>query len=127
MGRWQILSRSPLTVCDTGHNREGLEYVMRQVRATVKGKLHMVIGFVNDKDLGSVLPLFPGNAVYYFTRASVPRALDEKMLMAAAEGYGLKGNSYPSVPEAVEAARAAAAALDMIFIGGSTFVVADAL
>jgi dihydrofolate synthase/folylpolyglutamate synthase len=127
MGRWQVLSRSPLTICDTGHNREGLEYVMRQVRATAKGKLHMVIGFVNDKDLGSVLPLFPKNAVYYFTRASVPRALDETMLMAAAEGFGLRGSAYPTVADAVAAARAAAAARDMIFIGGSTFVVADAL
>ncbi len=127
MGRWQILSRSPLTVCDTGHNREGLEYVMRQVRATARGKLHMVIGFVNDKDLGSVLPLFPKNAVYYFTRASVTRALDEKMLMTAAEGFGLRGTAYPTVPEAINAARTVAAADDMIFIGGSTFVVGDAL
>ncbi len=127
MGRWQILSHSPLTVCDTGHNREGLEYVMKQVRATAKGKLHMVIGFVNDKDLGLVLPLFPKNARYYFTRASVPRALDEKLLMAAAEGFGLSGSAYPSVPEAVAAARAGAGQRDMIFIGGSTFVVAEAL
>lgn len=127
MGRWQVLSRSPLTICDTGHNREGLEYVMRQVRATAKGKLHMVIGFVNDKDLESVLPLFPKNAVYYFTRASVPRALDEKILMTVAESYELRGSSYPSVPEALAAACAAAAAGDLIFIGGSTFVVADAL
>lgn len=127
MGRWQILSRSPLTVCDTGHNREGLEYVMKQVRATARGNLHMVIGFVNDKDLGSVLPLFPKGATYYFTRASVPRALDEAKLMEAAEVYGLKGSSYTSVPEAVAAARAAAGARDMIFIGGSTFVVADAI
>lgn len=127
MGRWQILSRTPLTVCDTGHNREGLEYVVRQVIATVKGKLHIVIGFVNDKDLGSVLPLFPKNATYYFTRASVPRALDENLLMAAAGTYGLNGKAFPTVPEAVEAARAAAADRDMIFIGGSTFVVADAI
>jgi len=127
MGRWQILSRSPLTVCDTGHNREGLEYVMRQVRATPKENLHMVVGFVNDKDLGSVLPLFPRDAVYYFTRASVPRALDENLLKAAAAGYGLAGNTYPSVREAIAAARTAAAPQDMIFIGGSTFVVADAL
>jgi len=126
-GRWQILSRSPLTVCDTGHNREGLEYVMRQVRATAIGKVHMVIGFVNDKDLGSVLPLFPKDAMYYFTRAAVPRALDEKLLRAAAEGFGLRGTAYPTVSEAVEAARVAAATRDMIFIGGSTFVVADAL
>ena len=127
MGRWQILSRSPLTVCDTGHNREGLEYVMRQVMSTPKERLHMVIGFVNDKDLTSVLPLFPGDAVYYFTRASVPRALDEKVLKETAEGYGLSGEAWPSVPEAVAAARSAAGPRDMIFIGGSTFVVADAL
>jgi len=127
LGRWQVLSRSPLTVCDTGHNREGLEYVMRQVRAAPKERLHMVIGFVSDKDLGSVLPLFPRNAVYYFTRAAVPRALDEKVLKAAAEGYGLSGDAWPSVPEAVAAARSASGPRDMIFIGGSTFVVADAL
>lgn len=127
MGRWQILSRSPLTVCDTGHNREGLEYVMRQVMATPKERLHMVIGFVNDKDLGSVLPLFPRDAVYYFTRASVPRALDERLLMAEAVKYGLTGDSYPSVASALSAARAAALPEDMIFIGGSTFVVADAI
>ncbi|MDX9728957.1 MAG: folylpolyglutamate synthase/dihydrofolate synthase family protein [Bacteroidales bacterium] len=127
LGRWQVLSRSPLTVCDTGHNREGLEYVMRQVRATPKERLHMVIGFVNDKDLASVLPLFPRDAWYYFTRASVPRALDEKLLMAEAVKYGLNGDSYPSVAGALSAARAAALPEDMIFIGGSTFVVADAL
>jgi dihydrofolate synthase/folylpolyglutamate synthase len=127
MGRWQVLSRSPLTVCDTGHNHEGLEYVMRQVLATPKERLHMVLGFVSDKDLASVLPLFPRDAVYYFTRASVPRALDEKVLKETAEGYGLSGEAWPSVPEAVAAARAAAGPRDMIFIGGSTFVVADAL
>jgi len=127
MGRWQILSRSPLTVCDTGHNREGLEYVMRQVRAAEKENLHMVIGFVNDKDLGSVLPLFPRDARYYFTRASVPRALDENLLKAEAGRYGLNGETFHSVPVAVDAARTAAGPRDMIFIGGSTFVVADAL
>ena len=97
MGRWQVLSRSPLTVCDTGHNREGLGYVVRQIRATPKKALHMVIGFVNDKDLTSVLPLFPRDARYYFTRASVPRALDEMVLMAEAGKYGLSGAAYPSV------------------------------
>jgi dihydrofolate synthase/folylpolyglutamate synthase len=127
LGRWQVLSRSPLTVCDTGHNREGLEYVMRQVMGTPRERLHMVIGFVNDKDLESVMPLFPRDAVYYFTRASVPRALDEEVLKAAAEEYGLTGDSYPSVAAALSAARAAALPEDMIFIGGSTFVVADAL
>ncbi len=127
MGRWQVLSRWPLVVCDTGHNREGLEYVVRQIKAVPKNTLHMVIGFVNDKDLTSVLPLFPRDATYYFTRASVPRALDEKVLMAEAGRYGLSGDTYPSVAGALSAARTAAGPDDMIFIGGSTFVVADAL
>ena len=127
MGRWQVLSRSPLMVCDTGHNREGLEYVVRQIKATPKNALHMVLGFVSDKDLTSVLPLFPAEARYYFTKASVPRALDEKVLMTEAERYGLSGSCHSTVADAVEAARAAAGPKDMIFIGGSTFVVADAL
>lgn len=127
MGRWQVLSRSPLTVCDTGHNREGLAYVVRQIRATPKNVLHMVIGFVNDKDMASVLPLFPEDARYYFTKASVSRALDEKVLMAEAGRYGLSGSCHSTVADAVESARVAAGPKDMIFIGGSTFVVADAL
>ena len=126
-GRWQILSQSPLTVCDTGHNREGLQYVVRQLKKTRKQALHMIIGFVNDKDLSSVLPLFPRDAKYYFTRASVPRALDEKVLMEAASCYGLYGSSHLTVEEALEAARSAAGPEDMIFIGGSTFVVAEAI
>jgi dihydrofolate synthase/folylpolyglutamate synthase len=125
MGRWQVLSHSPLTVCDTGHNREGLEYVVRQISLTPKKKLHMVIGFVNDKDLSLVLPLLPQEAVYYFTRAAVPRALDEKVLKAEAEKYGLCGSSFLAVIDALKAARASAGADDMIFIGGSTFVVAE--
>ncbi|MDF1560762.1 MAG: bifunctional folylpolyglutamate synthase/dihydrofolate synthase [Bacteroidales bacterium] len=127
LGRWQVLSRKPLTVCDTGHNREGLEYVMKQIKSTRRKNLHMVIGFVSDKDLSSLLPLFPRDAIYYFTRASVPRALDEKLLMAEALNYGLAGDSYPSVAGALDAARAAAGPYDMIFIGGSTFIVGDAL
>jgi len=127
MGRWQVLSQSPLTVCDTGHNREGLEYVVKQIGSTPKAHLHMVIGFVNDKDLSLVLPLMPRDATYYFTRASVPRALDEKILKAEAERYGLSGNSYPTVADALNAARNAAGANDMIFIGGSTFIVAEVI
>lgn len=127
MGRWHVLSRSPLIVCDTGHNKEGLEYVVRQIKATPKHALHMVIGFVNDKDLSSVLPLLPQEGIYYFTRASVQRALDERLLMAEAAKYGLTGACYPDVPAALGAARIAAGPKDMIFIGGSTFIVAHAL
>lgn len=126
-GRWQIIGRKPLIVCDTGHNKEGLEYVMNQVKKVPKGRLHLVLGFVIDKDLSLVLPLFPSDGVYYFTKASVPRALDEKILMAEAAVWNLKGASYPDVKSAVISARANASEDDMIFIGGSTFIVADAL
>jgi dihydrofolate synthase / folylpolyglutamate synthase len=126
-GRWQILSKTPLIICDTGHNKEGLEYVIRQIDNTIKSKLHIVIGFVNDKDLKEILPLFPRNAYYYFTRASVPRALDEKTIQKEASDFGLTGDLYDNVRQAVETARANARMEDMIFIGGSTFIVADAL
>ena len=126
-GRWQILSSSPLTICDTGHNKEGLEYVMNQIKKVPSSALHIVIGFVNDKDLGSVLSLFPTNAIYYFTKASVPRALNEIKLKMEAEKYGLAGQSYPDVRTALYWARKQANESDVIFIGGSTFVVAEVI
>jgi len=126
-GRWQIIGVSPLTICDTGHNREGLEYVMNQIKMVPRSVLHIVIGFVNDKDLGSVLPLFPTDAIYYFTKASVPRALNEIKLKTEAEKYGLAGESYPDVRTALYWARKQANESDLIFIGGSIFVVAEVL
>ena len=126
-GRWQILSKSPLTICDTGHNMEGLEYVIGQLENIPKSALHIVIGFVNDKDLGSVLPLFPKDALYYFTKASLPRALDESILKSEATKYGLSGESFPDVRSALNAARNAAKPTDLIFVGGSTFVVAEVI
>jgi dihydrofolate synthase/folylpolyglutamate synthase len=127
LGRWQILSKSPLTICDTGHNKEGLEYVIHQLATIPKSGLHIVIGFVNDKDLGTVLPLFPKDASYYFTKASIPRALNETILKTEAEKYGLTGESFPNVTGALEAARKNAEPTDLIFIGGSTFVVAEVI
>jgi dihydrofolate synthase/folylpolyglutamate synthase len=127
IGRWQILSREPMMICDTGHNMEGLEYVLAQIKRYPKDKLHMVIGFVNDKDLNGVLDLFPTDAVYYFTKASVPRALDEKVLKAEAYRFGLKGDSYTDVSTAVNSAITNAGKNDFIFFGGSTFLVADVL
>ncbi|HLN56379.1 MAG TPA: folylpolyglutamate synthase/dihydrofolate synthase family protein [Bacteroidales bacterium] len=126
-GRWQVLSRKPLIICDTGHNKEGLEYVTRQLRKLDAKRLHMVIGFVNDKDLSAVLPLFPANATYYFTKASVSRALDENILREKAADYELKGSSYPDVKTALNTAKINSTIEDVIFIGGSTFVVADCL
>jgi dihydrofolate synthase/folylpolyglutamate synthase len=126
-GRWQILSTKPLTICDTGHNKEGLQYVLNQIRRIPKSGLHMIIGFVNDKDLKSILPLFPADAVYYFTKASVPRALNEEDLKSEAVKSGLKGQSYPDVKTALYFARENAGQSDMIFIGGSSFVVAEVI
>jgi dihydrofolate synthase/folylpolyglutamate synthase len=126
-GRWQVLSRTPLTICDTAHNREGLEFVIRQLSRIGSKKMHMVIGFVSDKDLAQVLPLFPVGAKYYYTRASVPRAMDENILRDKASEYRLTGESYTSVKEAFAAARHNAGTEDIIFVGGSTFVVAEVI
>lgn len=125
-GRWQIVNRHPLTVCDTGHNIGGMEYIARQLNA-FKGTLHIVIGMVNDKDITSVLSMLPKNAHYYFTKASVKRALNEDILQATAIEAGLKGQSYPNVEAAFRDAEKNAEENDMIFVGGSTFVVADFL
>jgi dihydrofolate synthase / folylpolyglutamate synthase len=127
MGRWQILGRNPLTICDTGHNKEGLEYIMCQINKIPSTGLHVVVGFVKDKDLTSILPLFPKKAKYYFTRASIPRALDEKILMSEASGYDLSGESYSTVNKALKAALSKALPTDLVFIGGSTFVVAEVI
>jgi dihydrofolate synthase / folylpolyglutamate synthase len=124
-GRWQILKNSPLIVCDTAHNQEGIELVLEQIKRLNKNKLHIVLGFVNDKDLSSVLPLFPSDAAYYFTRSSIPRALDQNNLKMAAARFGLTGESYPDVTTAMDAAQRSADSSDIIFVGGSTFVVAE--
>jgi dihydrofolate synthase/folylpolyglutamate synthase len=126
-GRWQVMNKRPLIICDTGHNKEGLEYTLRQINRIPKSELHFVIGFVNDKDISSVLPMFPADAKYYFTRASVPRALNEKILRSMAKESGLTGKCYPDVKAAIKAARNSASGDDLIYIGGSTFIVADAL
>ncbi|MDR0981720.1 MAG: bifunctional folylpolyglutamate synthase/dihydrofolate synthase [Culturomica sp.] len=124
-GRWQVLSEKPYTVCDTGHNEDGLREVVKQIKTHNHKCLHFVIGVVNDKDTDHILPLLPKNAVYYFTKASIPRALDENILAKKAAAHDLQGNTYPTVHEAYEAARSAAKEDDMIFIGGSTYIVAE--
>lgn len=127
MGRWQKISDNPLMVCDTGHNADGIGRVMEQLKSTEKENLHIVWGMVNDKDLESVLRLLPENARYYFTKACIPRALDPELLAGAAGQLGLQGQVYENVKTAVEAAKKNASDNDLIFIGGSTFVVAEAL
>jgi dihydrofolate synthase/folylpolyglutamate synthase len=126
-GRWQILSDKPKVIADTGHNEAGIKEVLAQLTTMQFDKLHFVFGVVNDKDVSSVLKLLPKNAQYYFCKANIPRALDEKELAKQSAGFGLKGESYATVAEALNAAKAKAASNDLIFIGGSTFVVAEAI
>ena len=124
-GRWEILDRAPLTVCDTGHNQHGLRLVADQIRHQHYDKLYFVLGVVNDKDLHGILPLLPTDAHYLFTQASVERALPAARLAEEAARYGLHGETVPGVRNAYEQARRLASPRDMIFIGGSTFTVAD--
>ena len=127
MGRWQIIGNNPLTVCDTGHNEDGIKMVVGQIKNTAYKTLHFVFGVVADKNPDAVLRLLPTDAIYYFTRADIPRALDEKELTKKAAKFGLNGNSYNSVLEAFNTAKFNAGKDDLIFIGGSTFVVAEIL
>lgn len=124
-GRWEILAESPLTICDTGHNIDGLSYVTAQLKAINCHKLHIVLGFVNDKDVAHVMPLFPTNAQYYFTKADIPRAMSVEEVKAYGEKFGLNGKIYENVPKAYESAKKNASPDDTIFIGGSTFIVGD--
>lgn len=127
MGRWQIIGNNPLIICDTGHNPAGIKIVMEQINQTPYKELHVIIGLVNDKDQDEVLSLLPLKAHYYFTKASIPRATDPDQLASRAERFGLKGSCYSTVREAVSSAIGNAAKNDLIFVGGSTFVVAEIL
>lgn len=127
MGRWQKLQESPKVYCDTGHNVDGITQVIAQIERIPHQNLHMVIGMVGDKNIDGMLSLLPKNAIYYFTRASIPRALDQNELMQKALAFELKGTSYPTIKEALSAAKKNAHPNDMIFVGGSTFVVAEVL
>lgn len=122
-GRWQWLNAQ--TVCDTAHNEAGLAIVMQQLRSLNAGRLHLVIGVVADKDLSRVLPLFIKEAYYYFVKPNVPRGLEAVILAQQAREYQLIGEVYASVSEGLQAAQSAAAQGDIVFVGGSTFTVAE--
>ena len=124
-GRWQILQHKPLVICDTAHNREGLSYVMNQLASLSFNKLHMVLGVVNDKKLDDILTLFPVKATYYFCKPNIPRGLHEVDLQSSAENFHLVGDAYDSVHEAYLKAISDADIDDVVFVGGSTFVVAE--
>ena len=124
-GRWQKLGENTLIICDTAHNKDGLKYTMQQIKEQSFKQLHIVLGVVNDKDLDVVLPLFPLSATYYFCQPNIPRALDKKILQKKAAEFGLKGQTYSSVKRALSKAKKLATPNDFIYIGGSTFVVAE--
>ena len=124
-GRWQKLGEFPKIICDTAHNKNGLEIVMKQIQKEKYDTLHIVLGVVNDKDLDEVLPLFPANAKYYFCKPDIPRGLEAALLQEKAQKFNLKGNTYHSVTEAYDTSRNIATKNDFIFVGGSTFVVAE--
>jgi dihydrofolate synthase/folylpolyglutamate synthase len=126
-GRWQLLNKSPKVICDTAHNIEGLSLVLNQLKEEDFDQMHIVLGVVADKNLDAILPLFPKNAIYYFCKPAVIRGLAEAKLQQKARAYELIGASYVSVSEAYKSAMTAAKAKDLIFIGGSTFVVAEIL
>lgn len=125
MGRWQILNNSPLVICDTGHNEDGMREVMKNIESGSFDKLHMVIGMLKDKDISRILKLLPKNAQYYFCQPALPRAKPVNDLQREAEIEGLHGKTYSSVRQALQAALDNALKDDLIFVGGSTFVVAE--
>ncbi len=127
MGRWQQLGENPKIICDTAHNKNGLELVFKQILKEKFDQLHMVIGMVNDKDLDEVLPLFPQEAIYYFCKPNIPRGLDTAILAEKASKFSLKGKTFNSVSEAYHKAKESAHEKDFIYLGGSTFVVAEIL
>lgn len=126
-GRWEVVHREPMVICDTGHNPGGWQYLGKQLGNAAYRKIHVVFGMAGDKDIDTVLSLLPPTACYYFTKASVRRAMNEAELLEKARLHGLHGVAYPDVPSAFRAAVAEAAPTDLIYVGGSSFIVADFL
>jgi dihydrofolate synthase/folylpolyglutamate synthase len=124
-GRWHTLSRHPLIICDTGHNPEGIKEVLENIAATPHQNLHFILGMVNDKDSSKILAMLPEHAIYYFCKPNIPRGLVSETLKEQAEKFDLQGTNFNTVKEALESAKQYAQLDDLIFVGGSTFVVAE--
>lgn len=126
-GRYQILQHEPLVICDTAHNAEALRSVLKQLTSERFNKMHFILGVVNDKDIKKILKLLPSEAIYYFCKADIPRGKDAEELMAEAVSGGLKGETYPTVQAAYKEAIKRADPDDLVYVGGSTFTVAEVL
>ena len=127
MGRWQLISENPRIICDTGHNEAGIKFVVNQLLHEKYTNLRIIIGMVSDKKIDKVLELLPKNAIYYFTKAQIPRALNENDLQEQGAEYGLRGDVYPAIKQAFEQAKIDYKEGDLIFVGGSNFTVAEIL
>ena len=127
MGRWQLISENPRIICDTGHNEAGIKFVVNQLLHEKYTNLRIIIGMVSDKKIDKVLELLPKNAIYYFTKAQIPRALNENDLQKQGAEYGLRGDVYPTIKQAFEQAKIDYKEGDLIFVGGSNFTVAEIL
>ncbi|MGB1931648.1 MAG: bifunctional folylpolyglutamate synthase/dihydrofolate synthase [Flavobacteriales bacterium] len=125
LGRWMTLGQSPSIICDTGHNVDGVKRIVEQIKKINYNELHIVFGVVNDKSIDSILKLLPKKAQYYFCQAQIPRAMHIDLLFTKAQEHQLTGNCFKSVADAFKSARSVAKENDLIFIGGSTFVVAE--
>ena len=126
-GRWQILSQHPLCIADTAHNLEGIKYVVKQLQTLSYKNLHMVMGFVNDKDVKSLLNLLPQEASYYFSAPNIPRAKSAENLKDELQNTALQKQFFATLMEAFEVAKSQAQPKDVIFVGGSIFTVAELL
>ena len=127
LGRWQQIGESPTIICDSGHNQAGIEQVLQQFEKMTYAQLHIVIGMVEDKDIDKILDLLPTTAKYYFVKANIPRGMAAISLKEKAANYGLKGRKYRSVKNGLKAAKRSANQKDLIFVGGSIFVVAEVI
>ncbi len=127
LGRWQLLQDSPKIVCDTAHNKEGVAIVVEQLLSESYEKLHIVLGFAKEKNIDAMLPLFPKHATYYLARPNIRRGLDGEVLFAKAQSFGLDSELFDSIPMAFDVAKSKASSKDLIFVGGSTFTVAEVL
>ncbi|MCF8233399.1 MAG: bifunctional folylpolyglutamate synthase/dihydrofolate synthase [Bacteroidales bacterium] len=127
VGRWLILGKNPTIICDTAHNVEGMRHVLSQLGSLQFEKMHFVLGMVNDKEIDKILQMLPKKAVYYFCKADIPRGLESSLLKRKAEKFGLSGNAWASVQQAFDAAKRSASPNDLVFVGGSTFVVAEVI
>ncbi|RDK84298.1 dihydrofolate synthase/folylpolyglutamate synthase [Marinirhabdus gelatinilytica] len=125
LGRWQIVQEKPRIICDTAHNKEGLKYVLQQLQEEDFNELHIVLGMLGDKAIDTIVPMFPTTARYYFCKPNIARGMEVSILQQQAKKSGLDGEAYATVKDALKAAKRNAAPTDLIFVGGSTFVVAE--